>query len=394
MRRLPWVILGVSATTSLAGLALLVQVPSAAIERTGGTLALQALFVVVMLVFGIVGAVVASRLPANPIGWLFLGLSLFDGIFELANGYTHYTLSADPGSLPGAPWAAWVSNWTSPLAPPFLVAALLLFPDGRPPTPRWRWVLWLCAPLLVVLVLQHVLAPGPIDEFPALENPVAIDGADWLGSIRSQPFVFALFLAAAAALIVRFRRSNGVERQQVKWFAFAAAMMAAYLVLSSIAQALFGGQADEDSLVAGFAFAVFICGVPISAGIAILRHRLYDVDVVINRALVYGALTATLGGAYLALVLLLGLTVGESDLAVAASTLAVAALFGPARARVQALVDRRFYRRRYDAEQTLLGFVGRLRDELDLEMLGADLRAVVRDTMQPAHVSLWLRRSP
>ncbi len=209
-------ILGASAVFSLAGLALLTQVPSAAIERTGGTFALQASFVLVMLVFGLVGAVVASRLPLNPIGWLFLGLSLFDGIFELANGYTHYTFSAEPGSLPGARWTAWVADWTSPLAPPFLVAALLLFPDGRPPTPRWRWVLWLCAPLLGALTLQYVLAPGPLDDYPTLSNPVGIEGAEWLRDVQSEPFVFALIVAAAAALVVRFRRSHGVERQQVR----------------------------------------------------------------------------------------------------------------------------------------------------------------------------------
>ena len=390
MRRLPWVIFGVSALMSATGIGLVAQVPSEVLDSADNSLVLSALFAAILLVFGLVGAVVASRLPANPIGWMFLALALLEGTFELAFGYAHYGLNADSGALPGVEWAAWVSNWTSPLSPPFLVAALLLFPDGRLPTPRWRWLLWLCAPLAALVVMQYALAPGPIDEFPSLRNPMGLDGASWLAEVRSEPLIFALILAAAAGLVVRFRRSHGVERQQVKWIAFAAGMMAAFLVVGGIAGSLFGGG---ESIAAGFVFAACIAGVPIAAGVAILRHRLYDVDVVINRTLVYGALTAMLGGTYLGLVLLLGLAVGESDLAIAASTLAVAALFRPARARIQALVDRRFYRRRYDAERTLQGFGGRLREELDLETLGGDLREVVRETMQPAHVSLWLRRS-
>ena len=390
MWRLPWAILAASVLLSATGVALVARVPSEVLDGADNSLLLSTLFAAILLVFGLVGAVVAARLPANPIGWLFLALALLEGVYEFAFGYAHYGLNADRGALPGIEWAAWVSDWTSPMSPPFLVAAVLLFPHGRLPTPGWRWVLWLCAPLAVLVLMQYALAPGPIDEFPSLLNPVGLDGAGWLADVRSEPLIFALILAAAAALVVRFRRSHGVERQQVKWIAFAAALMAAFLVVGGIAGSLFGGG---ESIAAGFVFAACIAGVPIAAGIAILRHRLYDIDVVINRTLVYGALTATLGGTYLGLVLLLGLAIGESDVAIAASTLTVAALFRPARARIQALVDRRFYRRRYDAERTLEGFGGRLREELDLEALGADLREVVRETMQPAHVSLWLRRA-
>jgi hypothetical protein len=385
---LAWALFALSLALSAAGVALLAQVPGEVLDRAGNSFALSTLFVAILLVFGLVGAVVASRLPTNPIGWLFLALALIEGVFELAFGYTHYSLHAGHGALPGEVWMAWLSNWTSPLSPPLLVAALLLFPDGRPPSPRWRWVLWAC-PLLIVLALaQYAFAPGPLDEFPAVTNPVGIEG---LADVSSDPFVFALLVAAAAGLAVRFRRSRGVERQQLKWFVYAAAVMAGFLVLSSLAQSLLGDAVDEDSIAAGFVFAACISGVPIAAGIAILRHRLYDIDVVINRTLVYGALTASLGGTYLLLVLLIGLTLGESGVAVAASTLAVAALFRPARARIQDLVDRRFYRRRYDAARTLDAFGARLRDEVDLETLAADLRGVAHDTLQPAHVSLWLR---
>ena len=391
MRRLPWILFGIAALLSATGVVLLAQVPSEALERADNSFVLSALFAAILLVFGLVGALVASRLPRNPIGWLFIALALIEGVYELAFGYTHYALHADPGALPGAEWVAWVSNWTGPLSPMLIVAALLLFPDGRPPTPRWRWVLWLCVPQVALTLMQFALAPGPLDEFRSLDNPVGVDGAPWLADINSEPFISVLVMAAAAALVVRFRRSSGVERQQVKWFAFAAGLMAAFLVVGGLAQSVVGDENTEDSIAAGFVFAAFIAGVPVAAGIAILRHRLYDIDVVINRTLVYGALTATLGATYLALVLLLGLAVGESNLAIAASTLAVAGLFGPARARIQAVVDRRFYRRRYDAAQTLEGFGSRLREELDLETLAGDLGGVVRETMQPAHVSLWLR---
>ena len=389
MRRLPWVLLAAAAAMSITGVVL--SAPAEARQNADESFGLTVAFVTVLLVFGLVGAVVAARLPANPIGWLFLVLALLEGVYELAAGYARHALFVDPGSLPGPTWAAWASHWLSPLSPLLLVAALLLFPDGRPPTPRWRWVLWACGPLLVLILLEYAVAPGPLDGFPTLSNPAALEGAEWLAELDSGPFVGALFLAAAAALVVRFRRSHGVERQQVKWFAFAAGVLVAFLIVVGAALRIVGEDSGDDSIVGGFVFAAVISGVPISTGIAILRHRLYDIDVVINRTLVYGSLTATLGATYLGLVLLIGLAVGESSFAVAVSTLAVAGLFRPARVRIQAVVDHRFYRRRYDAARTLEAFGGRLRDELDLETLGEDVRGVVRDTVQPAHVSLWLR---
>ncbi len=361
--RLSWILFGAAAALSASGLVLLALSPPQAVEDGDGSFVLSAAFTVIPLAFGLVGALVAARLPANPIGWLFLGIALVNAIYQLADGWA-------AKGLPGEGFADWVAGWTSPMTPPLIIAALLLFPDGRLPGPRWRWALWALAPVTALVLVQYAFE---------------------VKSMTAEPLYTPLFVAGAAALVVRFRRSRGVERLQVKWFAYSATLVAGYLVVASLATGLFGG---EDSVAAGFVFAAVFAFVPVAAGIAILRYRLYDIDVVIRRTLVYGALTATLAGAYLGLVLLAGLTVGESDVAVAVSTLLVAALFQPARARIQAIVDRRFYRRRYDASRTLDRFSARLRDELDLDTLGADLRHVVLDTVQPEHVSLWLRRTP
>jgi hypothetical protein len=339
------------------------------------------------VVYAAVGGMIAARHPRNPVGWLFclIGVTFAGG--ELVADY-----QSDPSSPPGAIALAVFNSATSTTNLIFVAIAVMLFPTGHYLSRRWRRV---GISLIVAnVVWSFVLAvePGPLSSDKRIVNPIGVDAAalhtlaDALGLVT-----VATVVATVWSVIARFRAAHGLERQQLKWLVLSVAWgLAVLAVLVAL-----GGVVDFDTgtgqVVAGVLLGTVITAPPVAAAIAILRYRLYDVDVVINRALVYGALTATLGAAYLGGVLLIGLAVGRSGFAVAASTLAVAALFRPARARIQAAVDRRFYRRRYDAARTLEQFGIRLRDELDLEALGADLRGVVGETVQPAHVSLWLR---
>jgi hypothetical protein len=336
-----------------------------------------------------VGGFVASHRPENPVGWLLSAVPALLVLTLLGEAVYWYGASEhpqDPGGL--AELGAWVANtsWV-PAVIVVLVLLPLLFPTGRPPTPRWGKVAWAGVAAAVLLFVSSAFSRGPLENFPSLDNPLGV--IDMPGAVDAIGVAlwFASALAAAASLVVRFRRSRGIERQQLRWFTAAGSLLVVAFALSFSLSGVIG----EDASWAIIATAFLALG--LAVGIGVLRYRLYDIDVVINRALVYGALTATLAGTYLLVVLLVGLAVGRSGFAVAVSTLAVAGLFGPARARIQAAVDRRFYRRRYDAARTLEAFGSRLRDELDLEALGADLRGVVDETMQPAHVSLWLRGS-
>ena len=336
-------------------------------------------YTVFVVAFATVGALVTSRQPRNPIGWILLGAGF---------AFTMGGLSEGAGST----LLTWIGTWIFIAGMgPAITFGLLLFPDGGLPSPRWRPVARLAAAAVALFVVGIALEPGRF-EGTRIENPFGLDAVPGLPGAMATAGAIALALAIAgsiASLFARFRRARSIERQQLKWLTYAAAILAVALLAASVVGAVVEGERGVD--LTNLIVTLGLATVPVAMGIAILRHRLYDIDVVINRTLVYGTLTAMLAATYLALVLLIGLAVGESDVAVAASTLAVAALFRPARARIQATVDRRFYRRRYDAARTLEAFGGRLRDELDLEALGADLRGVVRDTVQPAHVSLWLR---
>ena len=384
--RLAWASWIVSVLLALATTVLLVL---AGDDTENQRAAFDVVLAVALLVYPTVGLVVASRRPENAIGWLFCGAGIPLAVSSFSYAYATYALVTVPGSLPAGEVASWLSNWVQ-LPALFGVPALLflLFPDGHLPGRRWRPVLWLTVAAMVGFSLAAALRPGAMtDAAVKTINPVGIAGAapvlDVLSAMAGLAALLSIVLGVTS-LSLRFRRAHGVERLQLKWFASAALLFAVACVCGFV---LFP---DND-----VAFGLLIVGafslIPIAAGVAILRYRLYDIDVVINRALVYGALTATLGATYLALVLLIGLAVGHSGFAVAVSTLAVAALFRPARSRIQGTVDRRFYRRRYDAVRTLEAFGGRLREEVDLDALTADLQGVVADTVQPAHVSVWLR---
>jgi len=356
---------------------------------------IEVAFGAVAIAFAAVGAVILRRRPENPVGWLFWGMGPFIAVAALAQQFAVYAVVDRSSPITGGAAAAWLQSWSILSALTSGVGVLLLlFPDGRLLTRRWRVALWGLVVGFALFVIGYLIDPGPLGQpFASVDNPFGIENAGRIAEVLV-PIGFFLsivsIVAAAVSLVLRYRRAGGAEREQIKWLAFAGVALA----VSIVAATAFEGSDPGAAIVGGCVIASLV-GVPAAAGMAILRYRLYEIDVVVNRALVYGSLTTLLAGAYIGLVLLfqLGLRplTGGSGLAVALSTLAVAALFRPARNRIQSLVDRRFYRHKYDAERTLQAFAARLRDEVDLDALRGELTAVVAETMQPAHVSLWLR---
>ena len=343
----------------------------------------------IALVFGATGSLIASRQRDNPIGWLFLAAAVSAGLAALSGTYAEYYVAEGTGPPLLGDAAAVYSNvsWMPFILLPatFLLA---LFPDGHLLSRRWRPVAWSAAIGMGGAFVIGFIKPGPIADHPQLTNPFGVD-SPLLGPLEGLTLLMVAIgmVGSSASLILRFRRAGSEQRQQIKWLALAGAIAVVTIVFAvSIYDVL--GERVADGMIM-----LSIMGLPVAAGIAILRYRLYDIDVVINRTLVYGALTAMLAAVYLVSVLLLQLILESftqgSGLAVAASTLATAALVRPARARIQAIVDRRFFRRKYDAAQTLAVFGARLRDEVDLDAVQTFLRAVVAETMQPSHVSLW-----
>src|SRR5215216_5081177 len=348
-----------------------------------------------------VGALVASRRPDNPIGWLVCLYGLVISLSYFSAEYAIYALLAEPGSLPASEALAWVLSWILPVVIGLSIFPLLLFPTGRLPSRRWRWLAWLTAAWMLLTVVTGAFASGALlGVLGPIENPLGIDGLTGVYATLLL-FVSPLLTAAAAfSLFVRLRRTVGVERQQIKWFAYAAAATVSASTLAYIIPRVIDTPLWFER--AGFVLNVaFVPAIPVSIGIAILRYRLYDIGIIINRTLVYGTLTILLAGLYEGSIVLLQeafrtLTGQEQlpQLVVVASTLVIAALFSPLRRRIQSFIDRRFYRSKYDARKTLEAFSAKLKNETDLEALNNELVGVARDTMQPAHVSLWLRPDP
>jgi hypothetical protein len=344
-----------------------------------------------------VGAIVASRRPENPVGWLLCLSGVAVSTSTFTSLYAIYALLAQPGSLPAGEASAWIAAWILPIIIGLQISYLLLFPTGRLPSRRWRWLACLTGAFVLVGVVLSAFSSGAyFGALGPIRNPLGIEGFANVYKAVLYTLAPILYVAIALAVFMRLRRAVGVERQQLKWFAYAVAILAIVSTLYVITIAIdapgwFEWAANAILAAAGTT-------IPISIGIAILRYRLYDIDRIINRTLVYGSLTAMLallyfGGVTAAQALLRTLTGEEQlpQLVVVASTLVIAALFNPLRHRIQSFIDRRFYRSKYDARKTLEVFSAKLRNETDLEALGDDLVGVVRETMQPAHVSLWLR---
>src|SRR5918993_232094 len=354
--------------------------------------------------YSVIGAIIASRLPNHPIGWICCAIGFTGAVEHFRGEYAVYAMLARPEALVGGKAMLWIQNWFWILIFGLIVFLLLLFPNGRLPSYRWRPLAWLSAAVTLMGATLAAISPdvgldvlGSADNrhiYISLPNPLGIEGLPNLFR-PVQTLVLALGPVAAASVVVGRRKARGVERQQIKWLLYAGAIFFVGIFLKNTIFSLLGGV-PWGMWVGNLLVAIGGLGGPIAIGIAILRYRLYEIDTLINRTLVYGSLTAMLVALYFGGIVLLQrffvlLTGEKSTLAVVASTLLIAALFNPLRRRIQSFIDRSFYRRKYDARKTLEAFSAKLRDETDLNALSGDLVGVVRETMQPAHVSLWLR---
>ncbi len=342
--------------------------------------------------FATLGVLIASRRPGNVMGWIFLASGVLEGVLMFSGQYATVALAPDGPLLPGGALAVWFATLAQNSFVGCILFLIWLFPDGRLLSRRWRPVAWAIGTFLAVSLVIAALSPGPFAEFPSASNPFGVEGAMPPEPVLAAGgfMLLACMVAVGLSLILRFYRSRGEERLQLKWFTYAATVvLPTPLLLSVISPAAY-------EMLGRLAWTLGFLSLPVSASVAILKYRLYDIDRIINRTLVYGTLTVSLALVYLGSVALLrglifGFTGQSSQLVIVASTLTIAALFGPLRRRIQNFVDRLFYRKKYDAAQVLADFSSRLRDETDLGRLNEDLVSVVRETVQPEHASLWLR---
>jgi hypothetical protein len=358
-------------------------------------------YLLLFMSFATVGALVASRQPGNAIGWIFCYLGLSFPLVGAGEEYALYALVTEPGSLPGGEALVWLAALLGgPIVFAVFALVFLLFPNGRLLSRRWRLVVWLDL-IAVVCLFAWALEPGPLGNLGLVRiaNPFGVEGlAALLGTLGMVGLFITLVVTVVGgiSLVVRFRRARGVERQQIKWFAFSGVIFCTVFAIGPLLWSL--PESPGTEWIWTVLFLLGASTIPVAVGIAILRYRLYDIDILINRTLVYGALTIMLalvyfGGVTATHTIFRVLTgqAEQSQLAIVVSTLVIAALFNPLRRRIQGFIDRRFYRSKYNAAKTLEAFSAKLRDETDFDALNAELVGVVRETMQPAHISLWLR---
>jgi hypothetical protein len=391
---LAWSLVALSVALLVGGIALSLAAISTVPDRPVGSETGDSSVVadlLILLPFSVVGAIIASRHPRNTIGWLFCSVGVTIGLNNFVGDYAEFWLASGFGVRSLGEAAAWFSSWLWVLLV-FVPASflLLLFPDGRLPSPRWRPVAWGVALGTAGGVVSYALRAGPLADFPQIANPYGVDSpAVGMVGVAGSILAAGCMVASAVSLIVRLRRAGSVERQQIKWLAYGGTVVVSGIFVGVL---IIPRSVPVSILI----MSVSMLGLPVLTGIAIVRYRLYDIDILINRTLVYGSLTATLAALYFGGIVVLqsifvALIGHPSTLAVVASTLVIAALFTPLRQRIQSFIDRRFYRSKYDARKTLEVFSAKLRDETDLDALSDDLAGVVRETMQPAHVSIWLR---
>ncbi|MEJ2267216.1 MAG: hypothetical protein P8X95_27545 [Anaerolineales bacterium] len=390
-RGIAWSLVGVYIILATTGLSL--QVSTGTYLRDFGFPALLIITLVAGLLY-VLGAVIVWRQPRNVIGWLWCAMPTVWAIDLFSFGYAYYGLIAHPGSLPSAGVMLIWQSWTGGSFVIILATIMILrFPDGQLLSPRWGGVAWLAAAAISVYLPLDALEPGPSEVFPFLDNPFGASLSMWavLAPLRSIVLFVEVMclLTAAVSLALRLRRSRGDERQQIKWIVYAAAYFAVTLAL------VLYGEIGFDEIVLRAATVLHILslgGLLAAMAMAMFKYRLYDIDLIINKTLVYGGLSGTLALVYfMSVVLLTQIFPAGSQIAIVLSTLAIAALFSPLRRRIQNDIDKRFYRRKYNAQRTLAAFGAKVRDEVELEQLSETLLEVVDETMQPAHISLWLK---